>query len=162
MNPDVIFAPGNFTESALVIKQARQLGIKTPIIGGDAWEAPEFIEIGGEAVNDVVFSTFFASEKPITAESTTLIDNYKKEYNKEPAAVTALGYDAYLIMYKAIEAAGSGDSAKIHEALLATKDFQGAAGVVNFDENRNAIKSAVIKTVKDGKFTFMDVVEPIK
>ncbi|MGE5677702.1 MAG: branched-chain amino acid ABC transporter substrate-binding protein, partial [Pseudomonadota bacterium] len=43
-----------------------------------------------------------------------------------------------------------------------TKDFQGAAGVVNFDENRNAIKSAVIKTVKDGKFTFMDVVEPNK
>lgn len=162
MNPDVIFAPGNFTESALVIKQARQLGIKTPIIGGDAWEAPEFIEIGGDAVEGVVFSTFFASEKPITAESTKLIDAYKAEYNKEPAAVTALGYDAYLIMYKAIEAAGSGDSAKIHEALLATKDFQGAAGIVNFDENRNAVKSAVIKTVKDGKFTFMDVVEPNK
>lgn len=163
MNPDVIFAPGNFTESALVIKQARQLGIKTPIIGGDAWEAPEFIEIGGDAVEGVVFSTFFASEKPITAESTKLIDAYKAEYNKEPAAVTALGYDAYLIMYKAIEAAGgSADPAKIHEALLATKDFQGAAGIVNFDENRNAIKSAVIKTVKDGKFTFMDVVEPNK
>jgi branched-chain amino acid transport system substrate-binding protein len=163
MNPDVIFAPGNFTESALVIKQARQLGIKTPIIGGDAWEAPEFVEIGGDAVEGVVFSTFFASEKPITTESTTLIDNYRKEYaGKDPAAVTALGYDAYLILYKAIEAAGAADSAKIHEALLATKDFQGAAGVVNFDENRNAIKSAVIKTVKDGKFTFMDVVEPIK
>lgn len=163
MNPDVIFAPGNFTESALVIKQARQLGIKTPIIGGDAWEAPEFIEIGGEAVEDVVFSTFFASEKPITAESTKLIDAYKAEYGgKEPAAVTALGYDAYLIIYKAIEAAGASDSASIHKALLETKDFQGAAGVVNFDENRNAVKSAVIKTVKDGKFTFMDVIEPQK
>ncbi len=160
-NPDVIFAPGNFTESALVIKQARQLGIKTPIIGGDAWEAPEFIEIGGEAVNDVVFSTFFASEKPITPESTKFIDAYKADYaGKEPAAVTALGYDAYLILIKAIEAAGSADSVKIQQALIATKDFQGAAGVVNFDENRNAIKSAVIKTVKDGKFTFMDVVEP--
>ncbi|MEA4849822.1 MAG: ABC transporter substrate-binding protein [Clostridiaceae bacterium] len=162
MNPDVIFAPGNFTESALVIKQARQLGIKTPIIGGDAWEAPEFIEIGGEAVEDVVFSTFFASEKPITEESTKLIDAYKAEYGKDPAAVTALGYDAYLIIIKAIEQAGAADSASIHQALLNTKDFQGAAGIVNFDENRNAIKSAVIKTVKDGKFTFMDVVEPAK
>lgn len=159
-NPDVIFAPGNFTESALVIKQARQLGIKTPIIGGDAWEAPEFIEIGGDAVEGVVFSTFFASEKPITAESTKLIDAYKAKTGKEPAAVTALGYDAYLILVKAIEAAGSAEPAKIHEALLATKGFQGAAGVVEFDENRNAIKSAVIKTVQDGKFVFQDVVEP--
>lgn len=163
LNPDVIFAPGNFTESALVIKQARQLGIKTPIIGGDAWEAPEFIEIGGDAVEGSVFSTFFASEKPITPESTKFIDAYKADYSgKEPAAVTALGYDAYLVLIKAIEAAGSADSVKIQQALLATKDFQGAAGVVNFDENRNAVKSAVIKTVKDGKFTFMDVVEPNK
>ncbi|HYF81619.1 MAG TPA: ABC transporter substrate-binding protein [Clostridia bacterium] len=162
-NPDVIFAPGNFTESALVIKQARQLGIKTPFIGGDTWETPEFIEIGADSVEGAVLSTFFATEKPITTESTKFLDAYRAEYpGKEPAAVTALAYDAYLILVKAIEAAGSADSVKIQQALLATKDFQGAAGVVNFDENRNAIKSAVIKVVKDGKFTFMDVVEPIK
>jgi len=162
-NPDVIFAPGNFTESALLIKQARQLGIKTPFIGGDTWETPEFVEIGADAVEGVVFSTFFATEKPITTESTKFLEAYKAEYpGKEPAAVTALAYDAYLILVKAIEAAGTADSVKIQEALVATKDFQGAAGVVNFDENRNAVKSAVIKTVKDGKFTFMDVVEPIK
>ena len=160
-NPDVIFAPGNFTESALVIKQARQLGIKTPFIGGDTYETPEFAEIGADAVEGVVFSTFFATEKPITSESTTFLDAYRAEYpGKEPAAVTALGYDAYLILIKAIEAAGTADSIKIQEALVNIKDFQGAAGVVNFDENRNAIKSAVIKTIKDGKFTFMDVVQP--
>jgi len=160
-NPDVIFAPGNFTESALVIKQARQLGIKTPFIGGDTYETPEFAEIGGDAVEGVVFSTFFATEKPITAESTIFMDAYKAEYpGKEPAAVTALGYDAYLILIKAIEATGTAESIKIRDALVNIKDFQGAAGVVTFDENRNAIKSAVIKTVKDGKFTFMDVVQP--
>jgi branched-chain amino acid transport system substrate-binding protein len=162
-NPDVIFAPGNFTESALVIKQARQLGIKTPFIGGDTWETPEFIEIGSDAVEGAVFSTFFATEKPITTESTKFLEAYRAEYpGKEPAAVTALAHDAYLVILRAIEAAGSADSVKIQQALVATKDFQGAAGVVNFDENRNAIKSAVIKVVKDGKFTFMDVVEPIK
>lgn len=160
-NPDVIFAPGNFTESALLIKQARQLGIKAPFIGGDTYETPEFAEIGGDAVEGVVFSTFFATEKPITTESTTFLDAYKAEYpGKEPAAVTALGYDAYLILIKAIEGAGTAESIKIQEALVNIKDFQGAAGVVNFDENRNAIKSAVIKTIKDGKFTFMDVVQP--
>ncbi|MGE5631185.1 MAG: ABC transporter substrate-binding protein [Caulobacteraceae bacterium] len=162
LNADVIFAPGNFTESALLIKQARQLGITTPFIGGDTWETPEFIDIGQDAVEGVVFSTFFATEKPITAESTKFLDAYRAEYNKEPAAVTALAYDAYLIILKAIEAAGSADPVKIQQALVATKDFQGAAGVVNFDENRNAVKSAVLKTIKGGKFTFMDVVEPTK
>ena len=160
-NPDVIFAPGNFTESALVIKQARQLGIKTPFIGGDTWETPEFIEIGADAVEGAVFSTFFATEKPITTESTKFLDAYRAEYpGKEPAGVTALGYDAYLILVKAIEAAGTADSVKIQQALVAMKNFQGAAGVVTFDENRNPIKSAVIKEVKGGKFTFLDVVQP--
>ena len=79
-NPDVIFAPGNFTESALLIKQARQLGIKTPFIGGDTYETPEFAEIGGDAVEGVVFSTFFATERPITAESTKFLDAYKAKY----------------------------------------------------------------------------------
>jgi branched-chain amino acid transport system substrate-binding protein len=162
-NPDVIFAPGNFTESALVIKQARQLGIKTPIIGGDTWETPEFIDIGQEAVEGAVFSTFFTTEKFITDESKKFVEEYKKEYNgKEPAAVTALSYDAYMVILDAIKRANSADPVKIQEALLQTKAFPGAAGNITFDENRNAVKNAVIKVVKDGKFTYQDTIEPVQ
>ncbi|MCB2289377.1 ABC transporter substrate-binding protein [Clostridium sp. CS001] len=160
-NPDVIFAPGNFTESALVIKQARQLGITTPFIGGDTWETPAFLEIGKEAVEGVNFSTFFATEKPITKESEVFLAEYRKEYGgKEPAAVTALAYDAYIILLDGIKRVGSVDSVKLRDELAKTKDFQGAAGVINFDENRDAVKSAVIKEVKDGKFTFKEVIQP--
>lgn len=159
-NPDVIFAPGNFTESALVIKQARELGIQCPIIGGDTWETPEFITIGGDAVEGATFSTFFATEKPITKESEKFLEEFRKEYNKEPAAVSALGYDAYLILIKALEQQGDTDSVKLRDTLANMKDFEGAAGVVNFDENRNAVKEAVIKEVKDGKFQFLDIVKP--
>lgn len=162
-NPDAIFAPGNFTESALVIKQARQLGITAPFIGGDTWETPEFIQIGKDAVEGATFSTFFATEKPITKESEKFLTEYRKEYNgKEPAAVAALGYDAYLIIIDALNRVGSVDSVKLRDELAKTKDFQGAAGVINFDENRNAVKSAVIKEVKGGKFTFKEVIEPTK
>ena len=161
-NPDVIFAPGNFTESAMVIKQARQLGIKAPFIGGDTWETPEFLTIGGKEVEGATFSTFFATEKPFTAETTKFVEAYKKKFNREPAAVEALGYDAYLILVDAMKRANSSEPIKIQQALLQTKDFQGAAGVVNFDENRNAVKSAVLKTVKDGKFTFLDIINPVK
>ncbi|MCM0649388.1 ABC transporter substrate-binding protein [Clostridium swellfunianum] len=162
-NPDAIFAPGNFTESALVIKQARQLGITAPFIGGDTWETPAFIETGIQAVEGATFSTFFATEKPITKESEKFLAEYRKEYSgKEPAAVTALGYDAYLVLIQAIERLGNTNSVKLRDELAKTKDFQGAAGVINFDENRDAVKDAVIKEVKGGKFTFKDVIKPTK
>jgi branched-chain amino acid transport system substrate-binding protein len=158
--PDVIFAPGNFTESALIIKQARELGIKTPFLGGDTWETPEFIDVGKKAVEGAVFSTFFATEVPITETSKVFLDEYRKQYNKEPAAVTALGFDGYLVAKAAIEKAGTLDTVKIRDAINETKDFPGAAGLISFDADRNATKSAVIKTVKDGKFTYLTTVQP--
>ena len=161
-NPDVIFAPGNFTESAMIIKQARQQGINIPFIGGDTWETPEFIEIGGAEVEGAVFSTFFTSETPITAESEIFLKEYRAKYGKEPAAVTALGYDAYLVILAAIEKAGSADPVKIRDEIAKTTDFEGAAGMITLDANGDAIKSAVIKVVKDGQFKYQDTIEPIK
>ncbi|HWP69287.1 MAG TPA: ABC transporter substrate-binding protein, partial [Rectinemataceae bacterium] len=158
--PDVIFAPGNFTESALIVKQARELGIKTAFLGGDTWETPEFLDVGKAAVEGVVFSTFFATEVPITETSKIFLDAYRKKYNKEPAAVTALGFDGYLVARAAIEKAQSLDRVKIRDAIALTKDFPGAAGVITLDADRNAVKSAVIKTVKDGKFTYLATVQP--
>lgn len=159
-NPDVIFAPGNFTESALIVKQARQLDINIPILGGDTYETPEFVEIGGEAVEGTVFSTFFTSETPITAESEIFLKEYRDEYNKEPAAVTALAYDAYILILDAIERAGSTDPVALRDAIAETAGFEGAAGVITLDENGDAVKNAVIKQVKNGEFVYMDTVEP--
>ena len=159
-NPDVIFAPGNFTESAMVIQQARQLGIEVPIIGGDAWETPVFIDIGQEFVEGAVLSTFFTSETAITEESQKFLDAYKEKYGKEPAAVTALAYDAYLLVLDAIERANSTDPVAIRDAIAETSGFQGAAGIVTLDANGDAVKDAVIKVVKDGEFTYLETIEP--
>lgn len=162
MDADVVFLPGNYTESALFIKQARELGVTQVFLGGDTYEYPEFLTTGGEAVNGSTFSTFFDGDKPLNDETVKFLAEYKKMFpnETETPAVAALAYDAYLIVYQAIEKAGSAASADIHKALLETKDFQGAAGVVNFDADRNAIKEAIIKTVDNGKFKFVDVVKP--
>lgn len=162
LNPDVIFAPGNYTESALLIKQAREMGITVPIIGADTWEAPEFLEIGGEAVEGAAFSTFFTTDVPITKESEKFLAAYRERYDKEPASVTALGYDAYLVILAAIERAGSADPIEIQKELAKTANFEGAAGMISLDENGDAVKSAVIKQVVDGEFKYMATVEPIK
>ena len=92
-----------------------------------------------------------------------LVEGYKKELaGKEPIipAVAALGYDAYLLVRDAIEKAGSTDGVAIRDALNATKDFEGVTGVINFTENGDADKNiAVIKTVQDGQFVYIDTVE---
>ncbi|WP_296558987.1 ABC transporter substrate-binding protein [uncultured Acetobacterium sp.] len=160
-NPDVIFAPGNFTESALIIKQARALGITAPFIGGDTWETNEFITVGGADVEGAVMSTFFDDTNPLTEAGKTFVAEYKKAYPDRDniAAVTALGYDGYMMTLDAIERAGSADPVAIRDALAATKDFEGATGMITIDENGDATKNeAIIKTVKNGIFTYMDSV----
>lgn len=158
-NPDVIFAPGNYTESALLIKQARALGITCPIIGGDTWETNEFITVGGADVEGAVMSTFFDDTNPPTEAGKTMVAAYKAEYpdRANVPAVTALGYDGYMLLLDAIERAGSADPQAIRDALAQTKDFEGATGMITINENGDAEKDgAIIKVVKDGKFTYLD------
>ena len=158
-NPDAIFAPGNFTESALLVKQARQLGIEAPFMGGDTWETQEFIDVGGKDVEGVALSTAFDREKAPTPAAKKFLDEYVKEYKGEPSALTAMAYDAYLIAIDGIKRAGSTDTVKIRDAIAATKDLECVTGMTTLDKNGDPIKGAVIKTVKDGKFTFLDFVE---
>ncbi len=160
LKPDVIFAPGNYTESALVMKQARELGITVPFLGGDTWETPEFLDVGKSLVEGATFSTFFAVEGATSGMSKKFVDAYKAKYSKEPAAVTALGFDGYLVALDAITRADSLDTVKIRDAIAKTSGFEGAAGTVTLDANGDATKSAFIKTVKNGAFTYLTVVAP--
>ena len=161
-NPDIIFAPGNFTESALIIKQARSLGMTTPFIGGDTWETNEFIQVGGKDVEGAVMSTFFDDTAPATEEGKKFVQEYKKAYPERESvpAVSALGYDAYILVIDAINRAGSDDPVKIQAELAKTKDFEGSTGKITMSAEGDAEKNmAVIKTVKDGRFIYMDTVE---
>ena len=158
-NPDAVFAPGNFTESALLIKQARQLGMNVPFMGGDTWETQEFIDVGGKDVEGCVLSTAFDREKASTEEAKKFLKAYTDEYKGEPSALSALGYDSYLIAIDAIKRAGGTDSKKIRDAIATTKDLEAVTGKTTLDKNGDAIKAAVIKVVKDGKFKYLDFVD---
>lgn len=159
-DPDVIFAPGNYGESALLIKQARDQGIDVPILGGDTWEAPEFLTIGGDAVEGAVFSTHFTAEAPVTDISEDFLAKYTEKFDKDANAFAALGYDAYMLIMDAIERAGSADSQAIRDAIDKTADFAGATGYITLDENGDAVKSAIIKQVDNAEFIYLTTVEP--
>jgi len=159
-NPDVIFSSGYYGEAALLAKQARELGYEGVLLGGDAWDAPELIEIGGDAAEGLTFSTHYDPQGATTPASKQFVDLYEAKYGRAPNAFAALGYDAYMLLVDAIERAGSTDGDAIRDALASTDKFEGVTGWITIDADHNAVKSAVVKTVKDGAFSFLTIVEP--
>ncbi len=157
---DAIFVPGYYTEAALITKQARELGLSIPLFGGDGWEAPQLIELGGKAVEGTYYSTHYSPEDTSGAVQ-EFIAKFKKRWNGEtPDAMAALGYDSALVLADAIKRAGGTEPAKLRDAIAATKDFVGVTGKTNIDAQRNASKSAVIVTIKDGQFKFVEAISP--
>ena len=162
-NPGVIFAPSSIATAPLLIKQAKELGITAPIMAGDTWENGTIIENAGADAEGIVLSTFFDDADPATEEAAKFIPGFKEYLVSigQPdviPAVSALGYDAYLVALKAIETAGSTKGADI-QAVLPGIAIEGVTGAISFDENGDANKDmAFIKTVKDGKFVFLKTV----
>ena len=159
-NPDAIFVPGYYTDAGLVVLQARQLGINVPLFGGDGWEAPELIQIGGKALEGCYYSTHYSSEDKSEAVK-NFVKKFKAKFNNEvPDAMAALGYDSVYVLADAIKRAGSTDGQKVRDALAATKDFSGVTGKTALDAQRNANKAAVVMTVKNGAFQYVETVSP--
>jgi branched-chain amino acid transport system substrate-binding protein len=159
-NPQAIFVPCYYTEAALIVVQARQLGINVPIFGGDGWEAPELLTIGGAAMEGTFYSTHYSAEDAAPAVQSFVAKFKAKNNNEVPDAMAALGYDSVYVLADAIKRAGGTESTKLRDALAATKDFEGVTGKTTIDANRNATKGAVIITIKDGKFKYVQTITP--
>lgn len=158
--PEAVFIPGYYTDVAIIAIQAKQLGISVPLCGGDGWESQTLLDIGKDAVEGHYFSTHYASDAASPAV-TAFVEAYKKRYNgKVPDAMAALGYDSAMFLADAIKRAGSTDSKAIRDALAATKEFEAVTGKIAINAQRDAVKSAVILQVKDGKFKYLETVAP--
>jgi branched-chain amino acid transport system substrate-binding protein len=159
-NPDVIFAPSSITTAPLIIKQARALGITCPIMGGDTWENISIIENAGADAEGIILSTFFDAGLADSSQvAKDFVDGFSAAYYTPVPAVSALGYDAYMVVIDAIERAGAIDGPSIQAALNATDGFEGVTGAITFDSLGDAQKNmAVIKTVTNGEFVFLKAV----
>jgi branched-chain amino acid transport system substrate-binding protein len=157
---EAVFVPGYYTESALIVRQARELGLTMPFFGGDGWEDEQLLKIGGEALNGCYYSTHFSAENtdPVVAQ---FVARYRTRWNGEiPGAFSALGYDAVYVLADALKRAGTTDGARLRDALAATRNFPGVTGVTTIDADRNASKAATIIALKDGRAKFFKTVAP--
>ena len=159
-NPDAIYVPGYYTQVGAICRQAKELGITVPLLGGDGWDSEELFKIGGDAINGNYFTNHYSPDED-RPEVKKFVDDYKAKYNgKTPDAMAILGYDAMRLMADAISRAGSTEGAKIRDALAATENFPGASGSITIDANRNAEKPIVILKIENGKTAFMTSIKP--
>ncbi len=157
---EAIFASGYYTEAALICVQARQLGLTAPVFGGDGWDAPSLIEIGGAAVEGTYFCTHYSPDNPDDRVQ-GFVQRYRARWaGQTPDAIAALGYDSAMVLADALKRAGSTDHDRLRDALAATRDFPAVTGRTTLDAQRNASKPAVILTVRDGKYKFVTSVAP--
>jgi branched-chain amino acid transport system substrate-binding protein len=156
---EAILHSSNYTEGALICIQARALGFTGPMFGGDSWEAPELISIGGKAVEGVYYSTHASPESP-APEVQGFVHKFQQRWGETPDSTAAQGYDAALLLFDALRRAGTTDAAKIRHALATTKDFPGVTGRITIDADRNPTKGAVILQVREGRFRFVEAIEP--
>jgi len=147
---DVIYLPGYYEEAGLIIKQARALGIDVPILGADGFDSPDLVNLAGaDALNDVYFSNHYSALDPDPAVA-QFIEDFKAEYDRDPDAFNALGYDAAMFVVDGIKRAEKLDGESLKKALEETKDFQGVTGTFSIDENHNPVKEIIVIELQNG------------
>ena len=159
-NPDLIYIPGYYEDVGKVIKQARELGLNMPILGGDAWDSPVLVELAGPGPLNNTFFTNFYSVEDKNPTSNKFVEAYKKEYGAIPDSMAAMGYDAANLLVDAIKRAGSVEAVKVRDALAGTKKFNSVSGEMSLNETHDAVRGVVIIEMKNGKQVYRETIRP--
>jgi branched-chain amino acid transport system substrate-binding protein len=157
--PDAIFIPGYYTEVGLIARQARELGIKAILMGGDGWDSPKLSEIGKDAVEGGYFSNHYSTESKDPA-AVEFMSKFKAKYNKSPDGLSSVAYDATKMLLQAMQNTNEVTASAVRDQLALIKEFVGATGKISIDENRNAVKSAVVVQVKGAENKFVTTINP--
>ena len=157
-NPQFIFIPGYYNDIGQIANQARDLGLKQPLVGGDGWESPKLVEIGGKALEGAFYSTHYIPTDPDPLIQ-HFVTEYQKRHQRVPDGLSALAYDAARVLVDAFKRAGSTEGPKVRDAIRSTKGFKGVTGTITIGADRNPQgKDLVIVEVRNGQLVLKDKV----
>jgi branched-chain amino acid transport system substrate-binding protein len=159
LHPDALFIPGYYTEAAAIALQARQLGIVVPLLGGDGWDSPGLLRLGGQAVEGAQFTTHFSARNP-SPQIQIFQRDFLRRFGQPPTAGSALGYDAARVSLEALRRAATPKGQPLRDALAQTKTFDGVTGLITFGRERDALKSAMVLRIHDGQPVFVTEISP--
>ncbi len=178
--PEGLFVPGYYTEVGLIARQARELGYQGPLLGGDGWDSPKLIEMGGPAIEGGYFSNHY-SDQDTSPVIQGFIEKYKAKHGEVPDAMAALAYDAARVLFASLDAVASTEPeqwkallaggeknpqtrraamAALRDKIAQTQGYPGVTGSITLDSERNAKKPAVVLTIKNGKYAFVEQIAP--
>lgn len=159
-NPDVLFIPGYYEEVGLIVKQARELGLNVPVLGGDGYDSPKLAELSGkDSLKDVYYTNHYSSMDD-TPEVVKFKDAFNGKYSKDADAFNALGYDLGYFLADALTRAGEATPEKLKTALASTTDFKGVTGSFSMDKNHTPKKAITVLEMKDGQPSFLKKLAP--
>ena len=157
--PEGIYVPGYYTDVALIARQARELGLRQPLMGGDGWDSAKLFEIGGKALDGCYYSNHYSPDDP-SPRIQEFVARYKAKFGAVPDTMAALGFDAGQIAVDAMTRAKDLSGPAIRDAIAATNGFQGVTGVITIDADHNAGKSAVVLAIQNGAAKWVATVHP--
>ena len=150
-NPDAIIVSALIDPAVGITTQARKLGMKQPIIGGNGFNSPAFIKSAGDAAEGVIVGAAWnsASSNPL---SQAFIKEYTAKYNSAPDQFAAQAYTGVYIIAQSMKLSGGTDREAIKAGFGKIKDFPTVLGTFNFTSDRDAQHNAIIQVVKNGQF----------
>ena len=155
-NPDGVVLISYYNDAALIAQQLRAQGLTYPIVADAASYSPEFIKLGGTAVEGIyITSLFFPTD--IRPEVQSFVKTFQAKYHEEPGLFAAIAYDAIKIVAAAIEKGGP-DRKAIHDALGQLKDVPSVIyGKLTFNDQRRVSNPSQTRIViKNGQFIIWD------
>jgi len=154
VRPEIVFFPGHYQESGLILKQAKELGVNATFVGGDGSYSPDLVQIAGRAAEGSYYTLMAMGYGTSDQEIAKFTTAFKKAYGQDPDVYSAYAYDALMMIAKAIQIGGySGPGVK--SALYAIKGFKGVTGITQFDSYGEVDKPFGVYEVKGGKFEFV-------
>lgn len=160
LKPDIIFIPGNYEEVAAIAKQCKAMEITSKIIGTDTLDTDDFVSLASEGGEGIYFSTFYSHEFSKTEEAKKFLLAYRKKYQKDPNSFSALGYDAYLLLYDSLQRVNKINPEEINNAIHLAKNVEGATGMITMDQNGDTKRAVVIKQIRSGQVHYVSSAEP--
>jgi branched-chain amino acid transport system substrate-binding protein len=159
-NPSLLFVPGYYTDIGQIAIQRADLGLNVPMLGGDGWESPKLIEIGGKALEGCFYTNHYFADDPAPIVH-DFVEKYKARWGAKPDALAALGYDAAKVLAESLKRSGGKGGANLRDAIGQTKNFPGVTGTITIGPDRNAVgKKLVIEEIKNGQLTLKATIEP--
>lgn len=161
-NPEIILLPNFYSQVVSQAEQAVSLGYKGKFMGSDTWGDALILELDtNHNLEGSVWCGHYA-EDIASDKAKAFIAAYREKYGADttPNDIAALNYDTVYLLYNAITAAQSTERDAVRDALKNADMYEGVTGNIKFNDSGDPSKPAVMIQIVDGKFKYLDTVQP--